>query len=41
MLNQLPTNFEFMVSMLKEFHDLCSSKMMLGNMGEMMSMDFG
>ena len=41
MLAQIPTNFEFMVSMLKEFHDICSSKMMLGDMGEMMSLGFG
>ena len=27
--------------MLKEFHEICSSKMMLGNMGEMMSLGFG
>jgi hypothetical protein len=41
MIAQIPTNFEFMVSMLKEFHDICSSKMMLGDMGEMMSLGFG
>jgi hypothetical protein len=30
-----------MVSILKEFHDICSSKMMLGNFTEMMSLGFG
>lgn len=39
--HQKPTNFEYMVSMLKDFDHICSSKMMLGNFNEMMTLGFG
>lgn len=39
--HQKPTNFEYMVSMLKDFDHISSSKMMLGNFNEMMTLGFG
>ena len=39
--SQKPNNFEIMVDMLKEFDDICSSKMMLGSVKEMMTHGVG
>lgn len=39
--NQKPNNFEMMISMLQNFHEVCSSKMMLGNFEEMVTLGFG
>ena len=39
--HQKPNNFEMMISMLYDFHDICSSKMMLGNFNEMITLGFG
>jgi len=32
-----PISFELMIDMLKNFHDVCSSKMMIRNFNEMLS----
>lgn len=37
--HQKPTNFEYMISLLKDFPSICTSKMMLPNFNEMISLD--
>ena len=39
--NKKPNNFEMMISMLQDFHEVCSSKQMLGNFNEMIALGFG
>ena len=39
--SQKPNNFEIMVDMLKDFDDICSSKMMLGSVKEMVTHGVG
>ena len=34
---QKPLSFELMIDMLKNFNDVCSSKMMIGNFSQMLS----
>jgi hypothetical protein len=41
LLREKPANFELMVGMLKDFSDICSSKMMLNNFETMLRFDNG